>query len=132
MANTSRRNPVLETNLDRLARYGYSRGSAITEAAPAAEWTRLKGDFAEPGRPAVADFNDLPPDTRAAALHYLQLKREADRLLSACEAAHKTILEQGLDVDRVEDYAEIRDAYEEKVEEFGAARRAVSHLLAKL
>ena len=35
-----------------------------------------------------------------------------------------------VDVDRVEDYAVVRDAYEAKVEEFGAARLAVAQLLA--
>jgi len=131
MASASIRNPVLETNLDRLSRYGYRRGAAGPETASATEWARLKGDFADAGQAVVADFDALPADANAAAQRYLDLRREADRLLSACEAAHKTILEQGLNVDRVEHYALVRDAYEEKVEEFGAARLAVSRLLAR-
>lgn len=131
MPQPSIRNPVLETNLARLSRYGYHRGPSTASDTLATEWARLKGDFAELDRTTVPDFDDLPPNVQGAARHYLDLKREADQLLSNCETAHSDILAKGLDVARVEDYAMVRDAYEDKVEKFGAARRALSEVLAK-
>lgn len=128
MATGEVRNPVLDTNLGRLARYGYNRAPDDTIANAAEAWARLKDDFADAG--PVPDFGDLPAEARAAAQRYLDIKQEADALLSTCETKHKGILENGLGVNRVEDYAVVRDAYEDKVEEFGAARLAVAQLLA--
>ena len=131
MRQSSISNPVLEKSLDRLSRYGHRRNPTEAPETPATEWARLKSDFTEPGGAMVPNFDDLPADAQAAARHYLDLKREADQLLSACEAAHGDILRHGLDVARVDDYAVVRDAYEDKVEEFGAARLVVSEALAE-
>ena len=83
------RNPTLETNLDRLSRYGFRREPSGLPVAAQDDWARLKGDFADVSGGAVPDLDDLPPETRTAAQHYLDLKNEADRLLSACETAHR-------------------------------------------
>lgn len=123
------RNPLLERNLDRLSRYGFREADAAETDPVPSDWARLKDDFADLGGSRVPDFDDLPPDAQAAARHYVELRREADALLSRCETAHGEILNQGLNVARVEDYAVIRDAYEDKVEEFGAARQTVAGLL---
>ncbi len=123
------KNPLLESNLDRLARYGFRQANVAETDTAATDWARLKGDFARADEAAVPEFDQLPPAVQEAALHYIALKREADTLLSTCETAHGEILNQGLSVPRVEDYAVVRDAYEDKVEEFGAARAAVAGLL---
>lgn len=123
------RNPLLERNLDRLSRYGFRQSGESDEDPVAADWARLKDDFADFSGTPVPDFDDLPTAVRLAARHYVDLRREADALLTQCETAHGEILNEGLSVARVEDYAVMRDAYEDKVEEFGAARQTVAGLL---
>jgi len=120
-------NPVLDASLARLARYGYGAGG---NADPAAEWARLAGDFADLDHPRVPDFAALALDAQIAARRYLALRRDADALLAACARAHRGMLADGLAEDRIEAYAALREAYEDKVEEFGAARAAVAALLA--
>jgi hypothetical protein len=111
-------NPVLDRALAHLEQYGYR--APVTEIA--ADWARLKSDFGE----SVPDLAELGGAARKAADRYLALKYEADELLAACEAAHREILGEGLGPERTERYAVVRDAYEEKVEEFGAARAALA------
>jgi len=129
-------NPVLEESLRRLSRYGYAGPDGAPADAGAAadwpaEWARLKGDFAPAGGGgAVADLGALAEPARAVAMAYLRLRVEADALLARCEDAHRDILARGITPDRVEAYAAVRDAYEDKVEAFGAARAALAGLLA--
>ncbi|MDP6951589.1 MAG: hypothetical protein QGF53_02410 [Alphaproteobacteria bacterium] len=112
-------NPTLARALARLERYGYR--NAVTDDVAA--WRALRGDF--DGADTLELF-DLPSAAKGAVTHYLACKRNSDRLLATCEAAHAGILKDGLDRARSEAYAVVRDAYEDSVEDFGAAGAAVS------
>ncbi len=121
-------NPVLERALAHLGRYGYragAQGPVEIDQDPAGDWALLKSDFGD----AAPDFDALAGTAHAAAESYLALKQEADILLAACEAAHGEILDQGIAPERTERYAVVRDAYEDKVEAFGAARAALAAYL---
>ncbi len=128
-------NPVLDRGLQALARFGYGTGriaavpAAASESAAhwSAQWADLAGDFA--GVEAVPAYARLSPDQAAAARRYMTLRIEADALLDRCRAAHGEILAAGITTDRIESYAIVRDAYEDKVEAFGAARDALAALL---
>jgi hypothetical protein len=118
----SEANPTLARTLARLERYGYR----ATIADDAETWRKLRGDFEHAAEQELAA---LPPATKAAAEHYLACKRKSDRLLTACETAHAEILERGLDRERSEAYAIVRDAYEDSVEAFGTAGAEVARSL---
>ena len=125
---TATANPVLERALAYLGRYGYRGGAprpVEVDRDPAADWARLKSDFDAP----VPAFDALADKARDAAERYLALKHDADALLAACEAAHREILDDGIAVERTERYAVVRDAYEDKIEDFGAARAALAATL---
>ena len=118
---TATANPVLDRALAHLGRYGYRGGAprpAEVDRNPAADWARLMSDFDAP----VPAFGALADKSRDAAERYLALKHDADTLLAACEAAHREFLADGIAVERTERYAVVRDAYEDKIEDFGAAR----------
>ena len=121
-------NPVLERALAHLGRYGYrggTTGPVEIERDAAADWARLTSDFDA----LVPEFGALADTSRDAAERYLALRHDADALLAACEAAHREILDDGIAVERTERYAAVRDAYEDKVEEFGAARGTLAAAL---
>lgn len=105
-----------------LARFGYHPAAIIEDRA--AMWSRLMGDF-----PRAPAWDALDEPARAAAHDYMRLRRESDRLLEACEALHREMLKDGITTARVERYAEAREAYEEHVEAFGAARERLAALL---
>lgn len=114
-------NPVLAAALAQLEKFGYGDQANDT----ARDWARLKSDFASP----PPDLDRLSPEARAAAERYIAGKRRADALLAACEAAHAEILAHGLDRQRTESYARVRDAYEDSVEAFAAAAAEVARFL---
>lgn len=115
-------NPTLAQALTRLERYGYR--TAVADDAES--WRILRGDF---NNAADLELAALPAETQAAVTHYLACKRESDRLLAACEAAHAEILKSGLDQERSEAYAVVRDAYDDSVEDFGTAGAEVARCL---
>lgn len=105
-----------------LSRFGYQPVASVEDRA--ATWARLRADF-----PSAPEWPALSAQARAAAADYMRLRREADRLLEACEAVHRDMLERGISPSRVERYALAREAYEEHVEAFGAARERLAALL---
>ncbi len=115
-------NPTLANALARLERYGFR----APEIDAAEAWRKLRDDF---DTAKGVEFAALPSEAQAAVEHYLACKHESDRLLAACEAAHTDILECGLDRQRSEAYAVLRDAYEDSVEDFGAAGVEVARSL---
>lgn len=106
-----------------LARFGYVAGQGdLDERALDAEWHILKADFATLAQPHVPGLADLPPDVRQMVEEHVASRRQLDRLMEACDAAHLAIRDRGADADLVESYAEARDAYEDAVEAFGERR----------
>ncbi|MFA7431181.1 MAG: hypothetical protein WCZ23_13570 [Rhodospirillaceae bacterium] len=95
----------------------------------AAMWEHLRSDFTDTHRLSVASFDRLNADQQAAAREYMSRRLLADRNLERCEEWHVKMFAQGINTDAVERYSVARDAYEESVEAFGAAREKLDILL---
>ena len=113
-----------------LARFGYRH---VENGAERDDWTAmwdlLRPDFATADQPDIATYGVLSEEAQSLARTYMRVRLEADRNLEACERLHVQLYADGIDKDRVEDYAVVRDAYEDSVEAFGAAReRLAPHL----
>ena len=113
-----------------LARFGYRH---VENGAERDDWTAmwdlLRPDFATADQPDIATYDVLSEEAQSLARTYMRVRLEADRNLEACERLHVQLYADGIDKDRVEDYAVVRDAYEDSVEAFGAAReRLAPHL----
>lgn len=113
-----------------LARFGYRYPEAGDwfDDWPAM-WDKLKGDFATSARPTIPAFDALSPEQRDAATAYMEIRLDADRRLVACERAHAEMLKHGIDSAMVELYSAAREAYEDCVMRFGAAREKLAALL---
>jgi len=92
-------------------------------------WDDLRGDFATQALPNVPAFDDLNPAAREAARAYIRQRLVSDVMLGRCEDLHRDLFAHGICTDAVEAYAVARDAYEDSVEAFGAARVRLSNLL---
>lgn len=113
-----------------LARFGYTADHERQGAVSLdAEWAILKGDFTTLKRRQVPDLHDLPDPARQLAESYIAHRRQLDRLMEACDAAHLVIRDRGADAALVERYAVARDAYEDAVEAFGERRIALETAL---
>lgn len=113
-----------------LARFGYRIEQAALDTSELdAEWQILKGDFTTLKRREVADLCHLPPEVQHLAKEQIVARRELDRLMEACDAAHLAIRDRGADADLVERYAVARDAYEDAVEAFGERRERLEQAL---
>lgn len=116
-----------------LARFGYrplDRLPADDEVDWAALWDQLRGDFATHADPVVPSYGRLHGPAVEAARDYMRHGLAADLGLDRCEALHVRLFADGISTDRVEAYARARDAYEDSVEAFGAARTRLAALLA--
>jgi hypothetical protein len=118
---------LVESNAGILAKFGY-RAFDGAEEDWNGMWQLLKGDFTTLRRPWVPEFADLSPPQSEAARIYMRRRLIADRLFEECRRVQAD-LHQGIDTDRVEAYSIAREAYEESVEDFGAAREQVDALL---
>lgn len=129
--------PLVEERHGTQARFGYEAAPAAAilgepdDAAWTAMWDRLKPDFATATRPEVPAFAILSADVQARARDYMSCRLRADRLLQACKAAHTRLAHDGIATAAVEHYAEVRDAYEDGVMAFGAARARLEAILPK-
>ncbi|MBP2313554.1 hypothetical protein [Azospirillum soli] len=92
-------------------------------------WDELRGDFATQALPHVPAFDELPPAARDAARAYIRQRLISDVTLGRCEELHRDLFARGICTDGVEAYAVARDAYEDSVEAFGAARVRLAGLL---
>ncbi|MBB4286885.1 hypothetical protein [Roseospira goensis] len=92
-------------------------------------WDLLRGDFASAGGGAVPAYDALGAAAQAAAREYMARRLIADRNLETCERWHVRIFSDGVQTDAVESYAIARDAYEDSVEAFGAARERLEQVL---
>ncbi|MBB4264944.1 hypothetical protein [Roseospira visakhapatnamensis] len=125
-------NPLFASGRSVLARFGYQhRDDQEAREDWAVMWDLLRGDFSAPAGEAVPAFHDLDEPTRGAARDYMVARLIADRNLERCERLHVDIFANGVNTDAVERYAIARDAYEDSVEAFGAARLRLATLLAR-
>lgn len=92
-------------------------------------WDELRGDFATQALPRVPGFDTLGPAAREAAKAYIRQRLVSDVLLGRCEELHRDLFAHGICTDAVEAYAVARDAFEDSVEAFGAARIRLAELL---
>ena len=88
----------------------------------------MKQDFTTRARPWVPHFGKMDAAQTEAAVSYMSRRLQADALFARCEALHRKILDDGLNVAITEEYAAARDVYEDVVEAFGAAREALDAL----
>ncbi|WP_448204346.1 hypothetical protein [Azospirillum sp. sgz302134] len=93
-------------------------------------WDELRGDFATQALPRVPEYEALDPAVREAARVYIRQRLVSDVMLGRCEELHRDLFAHGICTDAVEAYAVARDAYEDSVEAFGAARVRLAGLLA--
>ncbi len=115
-----------------LARFGYRHVANGAERDDwAAMWDLLRPDFATAERPDIATYDVLSEEAQSLARAYMRVRLEADRNLEACERLHVQLYADGIDKDVVEDYAVVRDAYEDSVEAFGAAREKLAPHLSR-
>ena len=115
-----------------LARFGYRHVENGAERDDwAAMWDLLRPDFATAERPDIATYDVLSEEAQSLARAYMRVRLEADRNLEACERLHVQLYADGIDKDRVEDYAVVRDAYEDSVEAFGDAREKLAPHLSR-
>jgi hypothetical protein len=119
--------PTLDNTIRELGRFGYDADEHQPDWP--GEWERLKNDFTTKRRPWVPRFDQMDEAQTAAAEEYMSRRIQADALFAKCEALHRQILEGGINVAITEDYTVARDAYEDMVESFGAAREALDALL---
>lgn len=113
-----------------LAKFGYrhlEQGEVREDWA--AMWEHLRSDFTDSTRLSVASYDRLGPEQQGAAREYMSRRLLADRNLERCEELHVKLFSQGINTDGVEHYAVARDAYEDSVEAFGAAREALDAVL---
>ena len=110
-----------------LAKFGYKPFGGEEEHW-ADMWALLKGDFTTQKRPEVSDFNDLTLSLQEAAKVYMRRRLIADRFFEECRKAQADLW-KGIQTDGVERYTIARDAYEDSVNDFGAARERVEMLL---
>lgn len=115
-----------------LARFGYRH---VENGAERDDWTAmwdlLRPDFATAEQPDIATYDVLSEEAQSLARAYMRVRLEADRNLEACERLHVQLYADGIDKARVEDYAVVRDAYEDSVEAFGAAREKLAPHLSR-
>jgi|GEM_PF-661040 len=125
-------NPLFASGRSVLARFGYRHLDDHQSREDWSDmWDLLRGDFAPHAGQEVPAFVDLDDRRQAAARDYMAWRLLADRNLELCERLHVEIFAKGVSTDAVERYAVAREAYEESVEAFGAARVALAALLAR-
>lgn len=113
-----------------LSRFGYRHLEDGEVREDWAEmWEHLRGDFMDEHRAVVMPYDDLTSEQRVLARSYMSIRLLADRNLEICESLHVRLFSGGINTDDVERYAEARDAYEETVDAFGAAREHLDRAL---
>ncbi len=125
-------NPLFANGRSVLARFGYRHLDDHERREDWPDmWALLRGDFALPAGQAVPGYREMDDRRQAAARDYMTRRLLADRNLEICERLHVEIFTKGVSADAVERYAVARDAYEDSVEAFGAARDTVAALLVR-
>lgn len=122
--------PRVEAGRSVLARFGYAHQDGPFPREDYAEmWVLLKGDFPSPDRGGgIPDLDALTLAQQSAARDYMDARLVADRRYELCSLAQREIFENGINTELVERYTTIRDAYEDAVEDFGAARERLQNL----
>jgi hypothetical protein len=109
-----------------LRKYGYRHlEDGQTRSDWPEMWELLKGDFVAAPGTGIPAYAALSAELQEAARTYMERRLIADHLLDKCREAHAALYREGIDPVRVEAYADAREAYEQSVEAFGAAREAV-------
>ncbi|SKA20458.1 hypothetical protein SAMN02745127_02623 [Oceanospirillum multiglobuliferum] len=118
---------LVEQGASVLAKFGYEPFGGEEEHW-SAMWDLLKGDFTTQKHPEIPSFDDLSLSLKEAAKVYMRRRLIADRFFEECRKAQADLF-KGIDTDGVERYTIARDAYEDSVGDFGAARERIAMLL---
>jgi hypothetical protein len=112
-----------------LERFGYGQLDArISEDELEREWALLLPDFSIP-KARMVQLRAMAPGLRALAQDHVQQRRAVDRLMLECDEAHKRIADAGAQPELVEAYTQVRDHFEEAVENFAAHRETLANAL---
>ncbi|MDJ0947997.1 MAG: hypothetical protein QNJ94_03665 [Alphaproteobacteria bacterium] len=122
---------LVENGRSVLAKFGYTHQETPYPREDYAEmWEVLKPDFPHRGPGDVPSYDGMSPAQQEAAREYMDQRLVADRRYELCSIGLQDLFEKGINTELVERYTTIRDAYEDSVEDFGAARERLQTLLA--
>jgi hypothetical protein len=112
---------LIDGEVAQLKRFGYVPFSGADPDWPAM-WDLLKGDFETLNRVRVPAYAEMTPWPQEGARIYMRRRLVADRLFEECQMLYQRLHTEGIDTELVEAYTLARDAYEDSVGDFGAAR----------
>lgn len=123
---------LVENGRSVLAKFGYAHQDSPFPREDYAEmWEVLKPDFPHTGAGDVASYDAMTPAQQEAARDYMDCRLVADRRYELCSIGLRELSEGGINTEHVERYTTIRDAFEDSVEDFSAARERLQSLLAE-
>ncbi len=114
-----------------LERFGYV---PFGDADPdwSSMWDLLKGDYATLNRSRVPDYDEMTPWPQEGARIYMRRRLVADRLFEECQMLYQRLHTEGIGTELVEAYTLARDAYEDAVADFGAARATLEDVFTQI
>jgi hypothetical protein len=121
---------LIDGQIEQLRRFGFGvfgmSGGAETDSPPwSAMWELLKTDFSTVQRVHVPSYEEMTPWPQEGARIYMRRRLLADHLFEECQNLYKLLHSDGINSELVEAYTLARDAYEESVGDFGAARETL-------
>ena len=123
---------LVESGRSVLAKFGYAHQDSPFPREDYAEmWELLKPDFPHAAAVALPSYEAMTSAQQEAARDYMDCRLVADRRYELCSIGLRELFEGGINTEHVERYTTIRDAYEDSVEDFGAARERLQSLLAE-
>jgi hypothetical protein len=116
---------LIDGQIAQLRRFGL--GAFASDSTPpwAAMWEYLKGDFATVQRVHVPSYDEMSPWPQEGARIYMRRRLLADHLFEECQQLYHRLHNDGINTELVEAYTLARDAYEDSVGDFGAARETL-------
>jgi hypothetical protein len=118
---------LIDGQIAQLKRFGF--GAFASSATDAPHWTQmwefLKGDFATVQRAHVPSYEEMSPWPQEGARIYMRRRLLADHLFEECQNLYQRLHSDGINSELVEAYTLARDAYEDSVGDFGAARETL-------
>ena len=124
---------LIDGQIAQLRRFGFgafgksgTADGADADAPPwSAMWDLLKADFATVQRVHVPSYEEMTPWPQEGARIYMRRRLLADHLFEECQQLYQRLHSDGINSELVEAYTLARDAYEESVGDFGAARETL-------
>lgn len=118
---------LIDGQIEQLRRFGFGAFGATSTAVPpwSEMWDLLKADFATVQRVHVPSYEEMTPWPQEGARIYMRRRLLADHLFEECQQLYHRLHSDGINTELVEAYTLARDAYEDSVGDFGAARETL-------